>query len=997
MLLKRLKYISKCALIGLTLLLTTISSESYAVYEGVRDMRWNGNRCVGGGWNDSTKKSTSENLNFNPFSTNQDIEWELTNGVCIAYVARVAATLQGLKTVAGFACQNQMEGPVYAFSVSTGIPLSPKSIEDQVKDSTYCVQQSNLCGPQNPASCTNAALCCASTVSVYIGVAISVAALAITYGVANGTYQKSRICGYKGDTPWKTWNNDMVKGGHEGSYKQYLQNKYSSGALPKLDEQEYREFIFGGIEYEDKGDGACKAPNWTDSRKREILGYADGTNLKYYMTGSNEVPIFACYRFLLATGSDEEIKAGREAYDCCVKRSKSVVCIENAGNGLDPLTNKYEYTFCPIGSRCNVKGIWFDAYQAKTKQNYVCAKTYSVCPYNHPVGGGTEVYDADNTKNDCQYMNHCSILPISPYVTRSSLAGAFFDSSCKDLRGDSQNTYGYASNLVPVNVRGFSAPMAQCFKETIQNIFFNRAGSTSCIDPNETPDLNGECSSGFKYKKGESLSSYQKTLGQSGDSFLVRIQKSLQDSIKMALSIAIMFFGVSILIGDNLITKQKIVPLAVKIGVVMYFATGVEWQNWVVNGIIDGSAQLSDIMFRTESLTGTTQTEGELSDGTKIVKYVTDNSVDKSKLDGCQFPRYNYADPNESTRYNFGAYPPGKEYIRIWDTLDCKIARALGYGIEVSVPNLVMMILGGFLTGGAGIVFLLATFAFAFFLIALVIRALHIFVLSIMSIIILFYISPIMFTLFLFNKTKGMFEKWWKNIMGFALQPMILFAYLGIVLTFFDTVLIGDATFIGDGKSVPKQVVCSGEAVNKSIYCIFNPPVSGSNGSIKNNDQLKIIGIGLPVLANMNQTKVATLIKAAILFFILMSFMDKITDFAKTLVGGEGLSSNAMKASDMMKNAYGIASGVQRRGMGLLKKNLAPTAIRGGGFVRDKISDRVSSEKETKRAEYLGGRDVVGNDNAAVDGGLQGGDQGNTSGVESPPAVADNQNDPRNG
>jgi type IV secretory pathway VirB6-like protein len=968
-----LKQITKFALIAVLLIPILLPAESHAqVYEGVRDMHWSSslNRCIGGGYSESRKQHSADVLDFNPFANNPDLAWDISNGVCAAYVASSSALILTTMYVMSWACNDIAASTIYSASVAAGVPLSPQMVKDQAKSSAYCATQAIAC--YNPVTaavaCPIAGACCVGAALNAAAVSAAVTALAIIYGVANGAYQKARVCGYDDNNhPWKSWttvdsNGNTVstggtwkKGAYSDSYKKIVQDNITSGAVPNLKDKKYREYIFGGIEYEDNGDHACGMPDWSNTTKDSVLGYHDKKNLVYYMTGSNEAPVFACYRFLLSKGSDAEVAAGKAAYDCCNKRSQNVICIENAPNVVGPAGDDYKHVFCEIGQRCNVNGVWYDAYVAQTKSNYVCARTYSGCPYNHPLGGGTEKADYSDPddqatlQNYCQYMNHCQILPIQPYVVQSGLTGSFFDSSCRDMKGDSQNTYGYSSNLTPVDVRGFSAPMAQCFKETIQNIFFNRAGSTACLDPKEVPNGNGVCSSGYRYKKGDDLSAYQKSIGKSGNSFFVRVQTALQNTIRMALSMAIMFFGVSILIGGGGITKKQIIPFIVKIAFVMYFATGNEWQSWVLNGVLDGSAELSDIMFRTDSLTGTTSSNVNDGTGQIITKYVTDASVDQTKLDGCQFPRYNYADTNESTKYNYAAYPPGKEYLRIWDTLDCKISRALGYGVEVSVPNLVMMILGGFLTGGAGVIFVVATFAFAFCLIALTIRALHIFILSTIAIIILFYVSPITITMIMFGKTKDIFKKWWENVLSFALQPMVLFAYLGIFLTLFDNVIMGDVSFIGDGKNVPKTVSCAGAAANTSVYCIFNMPISGEGGEVKTNDQLKILGLGLPVLANMNQTKISSLIKAGVLLFILLSFMDKISDLAKSLVGGNAaLTSNTMKASDMMSKAHGAASAIQQRGMGALKKHGGAMAKKGMGAARGAISamgDRGTSAK----------------------------------------------------
>ncbi|NBV06007.1 MAG: hypothetical protein EBS06_02075 [Proteobacteria bacterium] len=974
---KILQQIARFALIVVLLTPTILPVEASASgnYEGVRQMHWDSSegRCVGGGYNEVTGKHTVDDLDFNPFGNNADYNFDLSNGVCAAYAATVGAIYLGFKTTSFLYCTPK--NPIGAGLIPEELAaeragssyawLTPMTVINYAFRGSQCGKRTSeyallsaAGGPGSPGAvlaASDMSSCCISFAAYGAAITSAVTALAIIYGVANGAYRKARICGHD----WQSWQQDengiWKRGAYDGSVKKSIQDKYVAGLItPDLTNKEYREYIFGGEEFEDKGEGSCSSPSWGDDKKIKTLGYSSD-RLRYYMTGPNSAPVFACYRFLVAKGTAAEIAAGQAAYDCCTKRSQNTVCIENAPNIAGPESNNYKYIFCEVGSRCNVNGVWFDAYVSQKRSNYACARTYSGCPYNHPLGGGTEIASYDNAddlssiQNYCQYMNHCSILPIKPYVSRSSLTGAFFDSSCRDMKGDSQNVYGYSSNLTPVDIRGFSAPMAQCFKETMENIFFNQAGSTVCLNSDETPDSSGTCTSGYKYKKGENLSSYQKSIGQSGNSFFVRIQQSLQNTIRMALSLAIMFFGMSILIGGNAISKKQIIPFVVKIAFVMFFATGNEWQSVLLDGIIGSSAELSDIMFRTDSITGVNP------DGS------VNTTVAESKLDGCQFPRFNYADSNDTTKYSNPAYPPGKEYLKIWDTLDCKIARALGYGIEVSVPNLVMMILGGFITGGAGVIFLVATFAFAFFLIALTIRALHIFILSMMSIIILFYISPITVTMIMFNKTKGIFDKWWKNILSFALQPMILFAYLGILLTFFDTIVMGDVTFLGDGKSVPKKVVCSGDAVNTSIYCIFNPPISGTSGGVATYNSLKMLGIGLPILTSMNQTKISALIKAAILFFVFMSFMDKISDFAKTLTGGDAaLKSNTMTTSQMLGKAQSALSGIQKRGMGAIRKNIAPKIMGAGGAVRSGIAYLGNQGKEADGPKSDSGSNAAG-------------------------------------
>ena len=942
---------------------------SYAVYEGVRDgIGFNSGR----GYDTNFNRCNTGSIAFDPFSNNKDIDWDLSNPTCIGYVASVGAVMMAaditsktmcsppiVKNTTGVAVETARY-PIMAAILPAAI-LTPITVIRQVfaaqqcvsRASEYAAWQASCAIPGNAASCAQATLsatdlttCCSSVAAYTAAVGAAISALAIIWDVARNTYENARVCG----SEWQSWAQDdkVAWKRDKGPYRKCIEslflndgvvssscNKYgidtdtskTVDARASIDNQFYREYIYGGMEFEDKGDNSCDNPNSeTDSSGNVIfdrntnLGYASDEQ-RYYMTGPGVAPVYACYRFL-TTGKTASMQ---KAYDCCKRRSQNAICIENR-IGLGGRLGKYNHGFCEIGSSCTIDTVSFAAYVSKTQSNYVCAKTYSVCPYNHLLAGGTETkkVNAANTTlvdNFCQYMNHCSKIPILPYVRSSNLEGAFISASCKDLKGDSQNVYGYNSQLIPINTKNFSAPMAQCFKETLENLFLNVAGDTQCSNPDEKPNSSGVCTSGYAYQRGHGLKT---------QSFFLKVQSNLQSIIKMTLTLSIMFFGYMILHGGgSAITKKQLLPYILKIGLVMYFAVGDGWQYGFMKGVLGTSTLLSDIMFR------------------------VDESGTSNTLDGCQFPRFNYADQNESTKYSQNAsYPPGSEYLRIWDTLDCKIARALGFGPEVSVPNLIFMILGGFLTGGFGIVFVVASFALAFFMISLTIRALHIFLLSITSIIILMYVSPIAITAALFNKTKNIFDGWWKQILGFTLQPMILFAYLGILITLFDKVIIGDdVRFTGDGKQNPKQMICNDAAKNTSIICIFKIP------DIKTFPGLEVLGVGLPMLGSMNQEKLQSIIKAALIMFIFMKFMDQITGFASKLVGGAELNSDwDASASGMAKNAYGTLRGIQQRGMRVAKSGFKGV-MRAGGQAKSMIGLMGNKGKATTVPDKASGSD----------------------------------------
>lgn len=987
---KLLRYLI-CYVIAVAAILAPYQAN--AIYDGTRSASYDSTTSC-----DTT--DGGKYLAFDPFGNNIDYEFDFSNPVCGQIAAGVGAAAVAGWGTAKIACSlligskcptnTTLKANEDIADAASG-PMTPapsptwsaKLLLYTGACTARTVNTPTCCSiPPTPTNCslgsTDTALCCSGAATLIAAISATLAALAIIHGKGNMAYNSARICG----VDWQAWqlldsNGNQtsdgiwtkVKGPYQLCLRKLFLAENNTGASNDcgndnnrvISNKAYRELIYGGIEREDKGDGACTNPStWDDKRKNEILGYSSN-NQRYYTTGPGSAPTYACQRFLARPKSDpegrftatEDQTAMQAAYECCKNRSQNAICIENRGGSRtgNSVTSATDYThkFCNIGTTsCHVGDVDFQIYASLKSPNYVCAKTYSVCPYNHLLGGGSETLKVDekgNSINFCQHLKHCSKLPLLPYVRSSDLTAGYIDSSCRDMRGDSQNTFGYDAELLPINTKGFTAPIVQCFKETMQNMFLNQAGYTKCIDPDESPDEYGSCPNGAEFVKGLDLP---------GDSFFIKIQKRFQFLIRIVLTLSVTLYGVMVLfaVPKASISRKTLFPYILKLALVCYFTLGNAWQAVFIKDLLNASSYLSAITFRPDNTSGPS-----------------------NKLDGCQFPRYNYAAEESVEKYypvdaagnpdnSKLSYPPGKQYLEVWDVLDCKIALALGYGPEVSVPNLIFMILGGFLTAGFGLVFVVAAFCFAFFMIFVAIRALQFFLVAITAIIILLYLSTFIIPLCLFSRTKGIFESWWKEILSFTLQPLILFAYLGVLIAIFNNVVIGSATFtpstfkIGSeskldeyGRYTPKSISCNGAAKDDSIYCIFRV------ADIKTYNGLEALGIGLPMLTSINVDKLASLIKGALIMFIFSKFMDNINTIAAELTGGTKINTGweaNFTPSSMAMGSYDKLRDIQKRGMRLTKK--------GGSMVRSGITSL------SNLARDLGdkGKSSTGND--AIDG-----------------------------
>ena len=707
--------------------------------------------------------------------------------------------------------------------------------------------------------------------------------------------------------------------------------------------REYREFLYQGIEYDDNSSTACLNPvdEAGKSEWKNFLGY-EGGKQRYYFRGSGQMPNFACSRFLELGRKDIE---GLKAFTCCNEKSQNTICLEGRG-----------HQFCRLGEDCSALlagatpglSMKYKIFESEANPNYICAKTYTACPYDHNVQGGTDtseeyVMNPRIRTNFCQYMNHCIKLPPVSKYNYFDPDTFFLAESCQDLLGDSQfvsKSQIKITNKIPtLNSRNFSAPMIQCFKETLENNFLQKEGMTLCEDRDEKPikDLahpNGYCKiSGEETIKGRVIN----------QTFFQKIQNRFRVPIKIALILSIVFFGFNILLAtpEAYINKKTVMTYLLKFGLVYFFCLGNAWQGLFMDSILNLSSEFSDITFRPQSIT---EKSGK---GT----------------DGCDFPKYNYESiANDITDIKSNpSYPLGKKYLRIWDTLDCKIARALGYGPEISTPNLAKMIFSGFLTGGLGITFFFAAFAYGFMLISIVMRAVHITIMSVMAIILLIYVSPLTIVCAMFERTKGIFENWWKQMLGFILQPMILFAYVGLMLTVFDNMFIGTAKFnpVSNDSSILPTVNCdsyqdNGTTYNPSdtsIYCILN------FAKYSNYTGLEFFDLAMPVLTSLNPTKIRTLFQSAIIMFVFLQFFDKITTVAAKLVGGAELSSES--AGAMLEQVKKVTKGVQDRALNTVKRagtKQIPNAIKNKiGQNSEKNSPPPPPPKSDSGADTTGG------------------------------------------
>ena len=82
------------------------------------------------------------------------------------------------------------------------------------------------------------------------------------------------------------------------------------------------------------------------------------------------------------------------------------------------------------------------------------------------------------------------------------------------------------------------------------------------------------------------------------------------------------------------------------------------------------------------------------------------------------------------------------------------------------------------------------------FLLSVAVYLVNITVVSIIALGILTYLAPIFVPMALFEYTKRYFEGWLKLMISYALQPMVVAAFIAMMLTIFDQTMYGNCTFV---------------------------------------------------------------------------------------------------------------------------------------------------------------------------------------------------------
>ena len=544
--------------------------------------------------------------------------------------------------------------------------------------------------------------------------------------------------------------------------------------------------------------------------------------------------------------------------------------------------------------------------------------------------GEDEYYDSyRKPSNFCQVDRHCVYIPKPVSDIKSKDFSAYLDKACLNFVGSSHNFEGYknvnaTSDKRLSNQKTLVAPIVECTVETLKHMLLNEAGHTKCNDPREASYDDKTCDSGTEYIKGQQLDEIPDYKNK--NSFLT-VKKALENAVKALAVLMVCIMGFKIAFGDHRFDGIIVLQKSVALIFVLYFALSNNWVRPVFKAVFGISNSVVSLAYSAVTEKG--------------------NIFKNDKYYGCYFFKNDYISNNYK---DYG----DRNYLAIFDSFDCKMSLYMGFmGDTMRHPPILGIFIASILTFGV-VIWLLFPYILIFAgLILITLKITFIFISSNLVCILLLFLSPVMIPMFLFDKTKNIFDAWLRTIEQTFYTVGMLIIGVAIFLAVFDKYFIGDARFIGEktpirdvycGKickvsdndiiyitkdDVEIETKCSKEFGGKVINLQYDAPICFLTSKLKT----KSMGLGTLDFLVGNAVSVASLVISTalmftnflnmvflcILIYLFDQFIGYISGTAKSIFGAgfndDIFGGGALPSlSDVMKSATNVMSGVANYG-----------------------------------------------------------------------------------
>jgi type IV secretion system protein VirB6 len=526
----------------------------------------------------------------------------------------------------------------------------------------------------------------------------------------------------------------------------------------------------------------------------------------------------------------------------------------------------------------------------------------------------------------------------------------FVSSSC------SASGQSHSMGFLPI-----TGVLVQCVKETLGTLF--QSGPSACAANVSTPNL------------------------------LPNFQSGLRGMVTGMLYIYVIFFGMKVALGEEVPKKGEIVLFALKMILVIFFSVGFPSNGTTPAG--DALYGLGNTYTDTISVTPKTYIHG--------VAWIHRSLT--GAMDSLMLMVMSGGSGNGLCTYEGLSYDPGYEYLKLWDAIDCRFAYYMGIDpaslVDALLPALFMIIMPTFFA--FQIIVLLCLILFALLFMAVVIYVVHVYVVSMVLLTIVIYMAPLFVPMSLFTATKPYFDKWLSTALGYTLMPMVVTAFLVLMMVINDDLIYGGCSFGRSPYSLPPLIGVGGNNGSTTVrtsykFLINNAEVESCSRTIgKHMKALKentggnmyvdvdALFFTITMIAIPPDYFIPALLKLLIFILLFYKFLETLDAFAGELTGVGSLGSLvaspqeifAKSAEKAIKLAAGlIASGGVLGAAGITPKSLVDRMKRG--------------MPEMKKAPPGGGGDDKGDGGSEEGKGAPGADGGGGKGsYPAPDAGAD--------
>lgn len=501
----------------------------------------------------------------------------------------------------------------------------------------------------------------------------------------------------------------------------------------------------------------------------------------------------------------------------------------------------------------------------------------------------------------------CLMMPTSrgqlPVACKATILPSTIGDTQKEEKCTIIGTSCYDGHLKSQSLFNFSGMAITCLQETLNKVFYT----------------GGECNA--------------HTVKMTLLAPFADFQKSLKSWVRAALMMYVIFYGFKVVMNTEYVNLDKVAMFVLKFIFVVYFAVGLGpsffkyGKETTRNGMVE---------YGLPFLAGATSSFAE----------IVFNSGGSKGL--CQF---------DAAKYQLGY-----EYYAIWDAIDCRLAYYFGMRIMYNLSDLLRsaadstptnsstagtvatlglpsvnaldvlkksstafsffpLTFGFFMAGNIMIV--ISSILFFIMFISIILHFITSYLVCLVTLYVMAYISPIFIPLSLFEKTKAYFDSWLKIVISCVLQPAVIAGFIALLLTMYDRAIYKNCQFQRHDYSIATAsfstfelqlpIVDSQQCQNSAGYKLLQY-YTGQGWE-------KITAILFPIYRLLDIFALSVDLLYVLIFCIIFYFFSQsISQFAAEITGGPVMSKVVAGPTKLLDAAMKAASAIKKAGAAAYSK-----------------------------------------------------------------------------